>query len=364
MSKPLGTVWDLESHTAKKHEILRGYFVAWLPIMAKWNKRLVYIDGFAGPGRYSEGEDGSPVIVLKAARDHRYPMQTELCCIFVEDDPARCDHLKSVLAELSPPLPSHVKWEVVQGKFDEHLTKTFDTLDAQAKALAPSLVFIDPFGLSHTPFSTIRRILANKRCEVLVNLMYEEVNRFLSNALISPHLDGLFGTSEWRTVLNISGADQRRRAIHDIYLGQLKTVARYVQSFEMRNKTNSTDYFLFFATNDLKGLEKMKDAMWRVDDAGSFQFSDHADARRLLNLFSEHPNVTPLRESIKKRFGGRQVSIEELRDWVISDTEFLPKHLKIPVLKPMEEDGEVVVVNASPKRKRGTFSDGTTLKFS
>lgn len=70
MSKPLGTVWDLEAHTAKKHEILRRYFEAWLPIMVKWNNRVLFIDGFAGPGEYSKGEDGSPGHLLLFSRRH------------------------------------------------------------------------------------------------------------------------------------------------------------------------------------------------------------------------------------------------------------------------------------------------------
>jgi three-Cys-motif partner protein len=74
MSKSLGTVWKLDAHTAKKHEILRTYFYAWLPIMSKW-RRIVYIDGFAGPGSYEGGEDGSPLVVLKAARAHSNPGQ-------------------------------------------------------------------------------------------------------------------------------------------------------------------------------------------------------------------------------------------------------------------------------------------------
>jgi hypothetical protein len=96
MSKPLGTTWNLDPHTARKHEILRRYFEAWLPIMARWNGRVVYIDGFAGPGEYSSGEDGSPVVVLKVARDHTYPTKAELICLFVEDDVDRCRHLKAV----------------------------------------------------------------------------------------------------------------------------------------------------------------------------------------------------------------------------------------------------------------------------
>src|ERR1017187_8866326 len=103
--------------------------------------------------------------------------------------------------------------------------------------------------------------------------------------------------------------------------------------------------FSFFATNNLKGLEKMKEAMWKVDDTGSFQFSDHTDARGLRSLFSARPNLAPLREAIIKNFKGRQVKIESLREWVIAETEFLPKHLKVPILAPMEDAGELSVVS-------------------
>ena len=41
MSKILETVWHLEPHTAKKHEILRRYFQAWLPILGQTNGRLL-----------------------------------------------------------------------------------------------------------------------------------------------------------------------------------------------------------------------------------------------------------------------------------------------------------------------------------
>jgi three-Cys-motif partner protein len=363
MSKPLGTVWNLEPHTAKKHEILRRYFDAWLPIMSSWNGRIVYIDGFAGPGQYSLGEDGSPIVVLKAARDHTNPMKAELVCIFVENDLDRCKHLKKVLDDLAPTLPSWIKYAAVHGRFDEHLTKTLNVIEAQKKVLAPAFVFIDPFGFSHTPFKTVSKVLGNSRCEVMVNFMYEEVNRFISLEEHAQNFDELFGTSEWRRVRSLSDPSQRRKEIHDIYLGQLKTCAMYVHSFEMLNQGNSTDYFLFFATNNLKGLEKMKEAMWKVDDTGSFQFSDHYDARGLMSLFSAQPNIAPLRDAILKTFGGQQISIEKLQEWVIAETEFLPKHLKRPVLAPMEDDGKLSVVNPAPKRRKGTFSDGTILKF-
>jgi hypothetical protein len=50
----------------------------------------------------------------------------------------------------------------------------------------------------------------------------------------------------------------------------------------MRNKSNATDYFLFFATTSLLGMEKMKDAMWAVDPSGAYDFSDFTNPEQLV----------------------------------------------------------------------------------
>jgi three-Cys-motif partner protein len=60
--------WELAAHTAAKLEILEAYLRAWFPIVGRGRDfdRIIYIDGFAGPGRYKGGEDGSPIVALKA----------------------------------------------------------------------------------------------------------------------------------------------------------------------------------------------------------------------------------------------------------------------------------------------------------
>ena len=363
MSKSLGTVWKLDAHTAKKHEILRTYFEAWLPIMSKFNGRIVYIDGFAGPGSYSGGEDGSPLVVLKAAREHTYPITCNLHCVFVEADPRRFQHLEAALLDIAPTLPSFLTYEVLHGTSDEHLTKAFSVIQGNRPRVDPTLVFIDPFGFSQTPFETIRAILQNARCEVLINFMYEEVNRFLAHDDHADTYDRLFGTSAWRRLSPSLRPGDRKQQIRDIYMRQLRTVATYVHAFEMRNQSNNTDYFLFFATNNLRGLEKMKEAMWKVDETGGYIFSDYKHSKNLLSLFSEHPNLEPLRMLILENFRGQQVSIEALADWVVAETAFLPAHLKGPTLKPMEESGELLVAGGTPRRRKGTFPPGSILKF-
>lgn len=68
MAKRLDTIWDIEPHTAAKHDILRRYLQAWIPILGSTHERIVYIDAFAGPGIYKGGEDGSPIVAQDGHR--------------------------------------------------------------------------------------------------------------------------------------------------------------------------------------------------------------------------------------------------------------------------------------------------------
>ena len=287
MSKQHGTVWPLEPHTAKKHEILRRYFQAWLPILAQTNARLLYIDAFAGPGEYSKGEDGSPVVILKAARDHVIPFKSELVCLFIESEDDRHQHLVQVLDRIKPTLPTNVKFRALPGKFNDQLTEIFASVEEQRKRRAPTLVFVDPFGFSQASFITIAKLMSYPKSEVLVNFMYEEINRFLSVPEFAAHFDAQFGTPEWRAAAKISDPDERLRAIHDLYLKQLRSSCQARPcGFLMVNKSNTPDYFLFFATNSLDRFgsdENTRCGRWtRLEN---FSFQNFTDARKQPSAF-------------------------------------------------------------------------------
>lgn len=71
---PLPTIWSIEPHTEAKHRILEEYLKAWFPILSRFHKRILYIDGFAGPGVYEEGEIGSPIIALQCLLEHKHKL--------------------------------------------------------------------------------------------------------------------------------------------------------------------------------------------------------------------------------------------------------------------------------------------------
>lgn len=148
---PRTPIWEIERHTLAKHQILRKYWQAWLPIMSRWNGRVLYIDGFAGPGLYSGGEPGSPIIALDEAIGHKAPISSEVIFMFVEDSQERSEYLQALLSDKE--IPSNFKYEVSNSKFDETITEVLDQIDAGQKRLAPAFALVDPLGIP-IPLST------------------------------------------------------------------------------------------------------------------------------------------------------------------------------------------------------------------
>lgn len=104
---PETTVWELEPHTKAKDELLRRYLGAWFAILANGgrNRRVVFLDGFAGPGIYEKGEPGSPIIAIDTFVSHKVFSDldhTEFVFILIEPDEARCASLEAELASYDP----------------------------------------------------------------------------------------------------------------------------------------------------------------------------------------------------------------------------------------------------------------------
>ncbi len=361
MVAPSTTIWELEPHTRAKHEILRSYLARWMPIMIQGGfDQLLYIDGFAGPGEYVGGHEGSPVIALKTmlatvARVRTPPKHALF--YFVEKDGDRAAHLQTRIDALD--LPSWCRTKVKSGAFADAFAELLAWYDGKGKTLPPTFAFIDPFGWAGVPFQAVRDVMRFPSCEVFVNFMYEEVNRFLALESQAENFDAFFGTGKWRDA--VASATGRNRALHDLYASQLRddASATYVRSFQMRNDKDVVDYYLFHATRSLKGLKVMKEAMWKVDATGEFTFSDATDPGQLVLLGAEtHDDL--LQRLLRDRFAGQTVPCGEIERFVVEETAFRESHYK-KVLRLMElaTPALIDVPAAPPSRKRGTYPSAT-----
>ncbi len=362
MAVPKDTIWPIEPHTSAKHQILRKYLDAWLPILGTYNKRIVYIDGFAGPGEYKGGEPGSPIIALEAARTHRANLAGELVFVFMEERPDRVAHLRGRIATIR--LPGHFKAHVEQGTFAEQLTGLLDGLDKERGQIAPTFALIDPFGFAGIPYAPIKRLLAKEKCEVLITFMVDSINRWLTHPdeNIREHITETFGTDE--AVKIAFGTGDRAEGLKNLYHRQLRHAAKFVRYFEMRDRDKRVVYYLFFASNNPLGHLKMKEAMWKVDPMGDFTFSDATDPNQSL-LFNA-PSTMPLADALVGKFKGTgQVSVQRVEAYVIDETAYLRKHMGEALLA-LEAGKQLIVAETKTdgkKRRANTFPNDARITF-
>jgi three-Cys-motif partner protein len=350
--------WEMKAHTRAKHVILNNYLKAWFPIMALSFPRILYIDGFAGPGRYKKGEDGSPIMALKIANDiyikHESKLKNkEFVFIFIELDKRSVESLKDEISTLS--LPKNFKIFVENNKFADLMGTILDHMEKNNKDLAPSFAFIDPFGTKGMPFEIVKKIMSYRSCEVFINLMYFGVIR---SEHATDHSE-LFGTDEWKKFTDLQ-SDEKHTALTTLYADQLRNEAnvRYVRSFNIKNKNNATLFDLIYGTNNLLGLEKMKEAMWKADPLGNFSFRDRTKPNQLV-LFESEADFTMLKSDLLKTFKGKTVDISEIETHVLVNTPYLKSHIRSKALTPLEKDNKIFVTRPG----RHGFPKGTKIQF-
>ena len=122
---PDDTLWEFEPHTIAKHRILDRYLKAWAPILSQsgYQGKIVYIDGFAGPGEdLSHSHLGSPTLALNLLLKHRLAskMQAEIMLFFVEKRKDRARYLTELIDRMFPQSnrPSNIKISIQCGDFN------------------------------------------------------------------------------------------------------------------------------------------------------------------------------------------------------------------------------------------------------
>ena len=366
MSRIRSTVWPITPHTSAKHAILENYLKAWFPILARWSDRIIYLDGFAGPGIYAGGEEGSPVIAMRTAINHSLLKQfrTKIVFYFIEKDRARAAKLKEVLEDRFPRPPKEMMYEVEGAEFAPTLEHVLDQLEKQGAKLAPTFAFLDPFGFSGLPMNLIGRLMSYDKCEVLITFMLGFIKRF-ADELRESALNEFFGTNEWRNVRTIADPRKAEMFLQNLYERQLKEVggAYYVRNFGMIGEQNQLIYYLVYGTKHWRGLEVMKEAMWKVDRRGTYTFSDLTDVNQAYIIdWQNSAYWIPIAAGmVHDKFKGDTVEESVIHQFVITDTPFIYRK---PILRHLEEGCHPPKIRSViGRKKRLSYPKGCLITF-
>ncbi len=362
MSAPESTIWPIQPHTEAKHRILREWWNAWLPKLAITYPRVIYFDGFAGPGVYEGGELGSPIIALRCALEHllRPKFESkELVFYFVEQREDRIEVLKAEIQDKCRGIPHRWTVEPIQADFVETLAPVLNRLNESGTRMAPVFAFLDPFGFKDLPMDLVAGLLRHRWCDVLITFQARDINRFAESQFHERAIDLCLGGSDWRDCLP-AGADARRTFFLTTYEEEIqrRVPVAHVRSFEISGLTGPI-YHLVGATKNKEGVKVMKRAMWVADPTGNYRFSDTtAGIRTLLEWADESAWVEAATNAVLGKFEGQTTRVVDVEDFVLYVT---PYQFKREIVHRLISRRDIIDVRG--RGPKGGLNDNTTLVF-
>lgn len=355
------TVYPSDPHTRVKHNAYRYYLGCWMAkILRVFPGGATIVDAFAGSGIYSDGLDGSPILVAKTYLGHRaldrlHPL--DLICLEEREDRVAC------LRQQFATLPTHPKlrYTVLDAGRLEDNVDSLARMAHRGDRRRPVLWLLDPYKPSELAFSVVRKCLAGSKDEAVITFFAEHMNRFGRQPSWEPILDDHFGSPAWRAAAEVEGpADVRKAAFASAYRDVLQS--EHVETgvpFAVQVHRETARYFLILATHSIKGLECWNgNVLWRMDpNRGAGASSSSLDQ---ISLF-DTPALQQLRDKLLS-FVGEECSWGQLVE-ACHRLGFKETHLR-QVLDELADEG--VAFRTQPvtvQRRAHQWPDGCHVRF-
>lgn len=296
--------------TYVKHVFLDRYLerVAFVTLASGGWPSFAYVDGFSGPwkAQSEKSEDTSVSIALTKLGQVRQALKevskdTRTSALFVERNPSAFAELQKLLSSFPD-----ANAQSINGEFHQHIA-------AVVKFIGPafSLTFIDPTGWN-IDLAALRPLL-ECRGEVLINFMYDFVNRQIDNPdqNIQSQLTLAFGGEGWKQEIQgrMAAGVPRETAILDVFMQRLKTIGGYpyvTYTSILKPLAERTYFHLVYATRHWRGLEEFRnveaDAM-EVQERVRFDVRQSVRAQRsgMNDMFGSNADEIESRRLLERR---------------------------------------------------------------
>lgn len=321
-----------------KDELLRCYFMPYVSKILRTYRPLVYVDCFAGKGKFDDGNPGSPLIALEVidkCQESTSMKSTKIEATFIDLNYA--DDLRNNL--------NNYPWvNIISGKYEDNLANVL-----QGKERCNVFLYIDPYGikalkcsifdeLSRKHFNSIELLInmnsfgfIREACHTLGtsfddkaifdDLVEYDPSKMDKSSESIGELNAIAGGDYWQDIINqykagiIDGYEAEAK-FSEQYCQRLRQSYKYVLNMPLRiKKGQRPKYRLVHATNHRDGCLLMVDnicnrweALQEIQSGGQLslfgenydnQIVDDADISNKVTAYFSRYNVdTSLHEAL------------------------------------------------------------------
>lgn len=276
----------LSPHSEVKHRLLCEYMKEYARTLLKnpvaRNFPLSIVDGFAGGGLYkTETEEealGSPLLLIQAMQEVMFEINSsrrikvipKINYYFVEKDPINLSYLREQLKKRG--YIGSLNICLIEGSFHEKLPSIIEDIKRRSRA-ERCLFFLDQYGYSQVPISSVRRILSClKKPEVIFLFAIESLSAYLTdkNNGFDPRTIGLsMSSKEILKLVQDSKPTKKRMIIQHILHNELKSKvkAKFYTPFFIKSTKSKRSYWLIHLSNVFRANDVMTSLHWKLSNS-------------------------------------------------------------------------------------------------
>jgi len=276
---------DARLRSVLKHGIIKRYLPVFLGRVSARRGKAVYFDGYAGRGRYENGQLGSSGLMMQFALDQKSKLDRVYTLLLYELDRESFDSLAALSEQYRERgLDVRPERKDVGSVVDDVVTLAFGQ---------PMFVFLDPCGVG-IPFSLMTRLLNRTAprhqpsTEVLLNFNHAAIRRIgghlrseSGNKATIRRLDDAVGGAWWHSAFEQGEQDPVRFVVDGFKKRLEDSTGTLVESVEVSDGPGKPPiYDLVFGTRHPRGIWNFADAtalsikdLWEQSEAAEVQQS-------------------------------------------------------------------------------------------
>lgn len=325
-----------KDQTTYKIKYIQEYAKLWIIVSTQRPnvKNINFIDCMCNAGIYKDGDlcTAMEVLSLFVQYADRFPFYN--FNLFINDyDSNRIESTKIIAKKiLNGRYFSNINIYFSNADVNQYLT-TFNNFDIQLKDSPSTLNFIDPYNFGDVKLDSIRSFINRYYCEVAFNLFTSD---FVRNKT-DPRIKKCLGFD-----IDFSS----KEAFVEYVISKLKISSiKFAFPYIFKTSTNTELYQILFLTPNIRGLEKLKEALFSVFK-GLEEYRNTKSPEGLFEsiLFSEEEIIKGILssqgiEAQKKLLSnfslGKIYSYQEIETFIILNTVMQESHILNYILKPL-----------------------------
>jgi three-Cys-motif partner protein len=324
--------FEKQTHSSRiKASIVSEYFPSYCKIIVRAHmpKQLRYIDLFAGPGYYEDGNPSTPILIARHCMNDEF-LKDKVRLIF-NDNTYSAELKKNFGKEFSDgtfKFKPHFGKSTVGGckEITEFLTKT--THEGKHNEY-PTLLFIDPFGYKGIETKMLAEFLKNWGNEIFLFVNTKRIHPALENEKFEGLMQDLFPTT-LEQIKNDrkfkSTVSERLTLIIDNLGKEYQSILGgkiYYTAFKFQEEDiDTTSHYILHITKGAKGYELIKTVYNDFANVGTMFDGINTytfDAKKLDNQAKEmfdtkSENIDKLKDDLYNTFRNKKITASDLFD--------------------------------------------------